>query len=89
MIQDKIPAIPDCRHCGLPVPICSCSTPDFVYYEIEVVRPDIHCGRNRSPEEGLSDFEKSTMFVEAFWFGRDDNLVHSLRGQGRNCRIRY
>lgn len=59
----------DCPHCGLPTPMCSCSTPDSVYYPAELVRTDIRIERLVSPEEGLSDYDKSEAFVKDYLTG--------------------
>ncbi len=46
--------------------MCSCQTPDAVYYPVETRRPDIHIDREISPQEGLSDWEVREIFVDKF-----------------------
>jgi hypothetical protein len=61
----------DCLACGLPIPMCSCSYPDAVYYPVEHARLDIRIERAISPEEGMSDYTRTRAFTEAYLYGRD------------------
>lgn len=65
----------DCPHCGLPSVICSCKTPDSVYYPYVPIRTDIKIGREKSPAENMGDYEKTTVFIREFMCGQRQNVV--------------
>ena len=65
----------DCPHCGLPVLLCTCCYPDVVYNAADIARTELITNREVSPEEGMSDYDKSRNFISDFMCGRDKNMV--------------
>lgn len=67
-----------CPACGLPAPLCSCSYPDAVYNAVDITRTELITNREISPAEGLSDYDRSKAFTEAYLYGREMNLYCNI-----------